>query len=131
MPLVGDVRAAGETPSSLKVKITTQLANFLKLGASNQVTVALKSWRSYRFTLEGEVGKPGVYPSDQYVTVAEAIAMGGGLTRFARRDGIRVLRHDAKTGELLQIPLDYDALASGKRPDMNFFVLAGDTIWVP
>jgi polysaccharide export outer membrane protein len=130
MPLVGDLPAAGDTPSSLKTKIKSGLERFIKLGGGNEITVAVKQWKSYRFTLEGEVGKPGVYPSDQYVTVSEAIAMGGGLTRFAKRDGVRVLRADTK-GTVRQIPIDYDAVASGKRLDMNIWVLPGDTIWVP
>src|SRR6476646_10526751 len=67
MPLVGDLKAAGETPTSLKDKIKGALANYVKLGAGNEVTVAVKAWRSYRFTLQGEVGKPGVMSSDQYV----------------------------------------------------------------
>lgn len=129
MPLVGDLKAAGNTPSALKAAIKVGLEKFIKLGGGNEITVAVKSWKSYRFTLEGEVGKPGVYPSDQYVTVAEAIAMGGGLTRFAKRDGVRVIR--AYEGKQRQIPIDYDAIASGKRPDMNIYVLPGDTIWVP
>ena len=131
MPLVGDVRAAGMTPTELKEKIKQQLANYVKLGAGNEVTVAVKAWRSYRFTMQGEVGKPGVLTSDQYVNVGEAIAMAGGLTRFARRDGIRLFRTDPKTGNVREIPLDYDAFASGKRPDMNIWVMPGDYIYVP
>ena len=131
MPLVGDLPAAGDTPSALKAKIKKALESYLKLPAGNEITVAVKAWKSYRFTLEGEVGKPGVYTSDGYVTVGEAIAMGGGLTRFARRDGVTLLRTTPKSGKVRQIPLDYDALASGKRLDMNIWVLPGDTIWVP
>ena len=131
MPLVGDVHAAGETPTALKDKIKAQLANYVKLGTGSEVTVAVKAWRSYRFTIQGEVGKPGVYTSDQYVNVAEALAMAGGLTRFARRDGIRLERTDPKTGQVRQIPLDYDAFASGQRPDMNIWVLPGDYLYVP
>lgn len=130
MPLVGDVKAAGQTPSALKEKIKTQLANFLKMGAGNEVTVAVRAWKSYRFTIEGEVGKAGVFSSDQYVTVADAIAMAGGISRFARRDEIRLLRRDAK-GNTRRIPLDYDSLASGQRSDMNIYVLPGDLIYVP
>jgi len=130
MPLVGDIKAAGETPSSLKEKIKVQLANFLKMGAGNEVTVAVRAWKSYRFTIEGEVTKAGVFTADQYVTVAEALAMAGGLSRFARHDEIRLMRHNGK-GEVRQIPLDWDAIASGKRPDMNIWVLPGDSIYVP
>ncbi len=130
MPLVGDIKAVGETPTQLREKIKTQLANFLKMGAGNEVTVAVRAWRSYRFTIEGEVTKTGVFTADQYVTVAEALAMAGGLSRFARPDEIRLIRHDSK-GNLRQIPLDYDAIASGRRADMNIYVLPGDQIYVP
>jgi polysaccharide export outer membrane protein len=131
MPLVGDVKASGRTPSELKEAIKAQLTNFLKLNAGNEVTVAVRNWRSYRFTLDGEVSKAGVFTSDHYVTVDDAIAMAGGLTRFAKRSDIILFRNDPKTGELRQIPLDYDLLASGKRTDMNIYVLPGDRIYVP
>jgi polysaccharide export outer membrane protein len=131
MPLVGDIKAAGHTPSELKETIKGQLQNFVKLAAGNEVTVAVRNWRSYRFTLDGEVSKAGVFTSDHYVTVDDAIAMAGGLTRFAKRSDIILFRNDPKTGELRQIPLDYDLLASGKRVDMNIYVLPGDRIYVP
>jgi len=130
MPLVGDILAVGETPSGLKEKIKTQLANYLKMGAGNEVTVAVRAWKSYRFTIEGEVGRSGVFTNDQYLTVAEALAMAGGLSRFAKRDEIKLLRRDAK-GNIREIPLHYDLLASGKRPDMNIYVMPGDLIFVP
>jgi polysaccharide export outer membrane protein len=131
MPLVGDIHAVGSTPSELKTKIKEQLANFVKLAAGNEITVAVKSWRSYKFTVSGEVGRPGVYSSDQYVRVSEAVAMAGGLTRFAKRGEITLIRTEAKTGAVRQIPLDYDALASGKRLDMDIFVLPGDNLFAP
>jgi polysaccharide export outer membrane protein len=131
MPLVGDVKAGGRTPSELKETIKAQLQNFVKLAAGNEVTVAVRNWRSYRFTLDGEVSKAGVFTSDHYVTVDDAIAMAGGLTRFAKRSDIVLFRNDPKTGALRQIPLDYDLLASGKRMDMNIYVLPGDRIYVP
>lgn len=130
MPLVGDLKAGGETPTSLKATINAKLANFVKVQGS-EITVALKTWRSYRFTVQGEVVKTGVFTTDQYVTVADAIALAGGPTRFARRDGLVLTRFDPKTKETKRIPFDYDLIASGKRPDMNIFVLPGDTIYIP
>ena len=131
MPLVGDIKAAGQTPSSLKAQIKTQVQNFVRLQAGTEITVAVRSWKSYRFTIQGEVTRTGVFTSDQFVTVADALALAGGLSRFAKRSGIVLTRRDPKTGQLRQIPLDYESLASGKRPDMNIYVLPGDTIWVP
>jgi polysaccharide export outer membrane protein len=130
MPLVGDIKAAGETPTSLKAKIKAQVGTFVKIQATD-ITVAVKAWKSYRFTIQGEVSKPGVYSADSFVSVSEALAMAGGLTRFAKRSEITLTRKDPKSGEARHIPLDYEALASGKRPDMNITVVAGDALWVP
>src|ERR1051325_10541418 len=41
MPLVGDLKAAGETPSSLRARIRAQVAAFVKIQATD-VTVAVK-----------------------------------------------------------------------------------------
>lgn len=131
MPLIGDIKAAGETPSSLKNKIKGQVQTYVKLQSNQDVTVALRAWKSYRYTIQGEVSRPGVYSSDQYQTVADALAQAGGLTRFAKRSEIKLLRRDPKSGQVRHIPLDYESLASGKRPDMNIIVLPSDTIWVP
>lgn len=130
MPLVGDIKAVGETTPSLKEKIKKQLANYVKMEGT-AVTVALKTWKSYRFTIQGEVMRPSVYTNDSFLTVADALALAGGPTRFAKRSQIVLMRADAKTHETRRIPLDYDALASGKRMDMNIFVLPGDSIYVP
>jgi len=130
MPLVGDMKAAGETPSALREVIKKRLADFVKLQGT-EISVAVKEWRSYRFTVQGEVVKTGMYTSEEYVTVADALALAGGPTRFAKRSQIVLMRKDPKTKETKRIPFDYELLASGKRPDMNIFVLQGDVIYVP
>lgn len=130
MPLVGDLKAVGETPSALKAQIRTKLADFVKIQGT-EVSVAVKEWRSYRFTVQGEVQKTGMYTSSEYVTVSEALALAGGPTRFAKRSQIVLMRKDPKTKAVRRIPLDYETLASGKMPEMNIWVLSGDTIYVP
>ncbi len=130
MPLVGDLKAVGETPSALKAMIRTKLADFVKIQGT-EISVAVKEWRSYRFTVQGEVQKTGMYTSPEYVTVSEALALAGGPTRFAKRSQIVLMRKDPKTRQIRRIPLDYETLASGKMPEMNIWVLSGDTIFVP
>jgi polysaccharide export outer membrane protein len=127
MQLVGDLQAAGQTPSVLQKTITEKVAKYIK---DPIVTVAVRSWKSYRFTIDGEVTRPGVFSSDQYLRMTDAIAMANGLSRFARRGDIKVTRLDAQ-GVARVIPIDYDLLTSGKHPEMNIWVLAGDTIHVP
>lgn len=130
MPLVGDLKAAGETPTTLREMIKARLKDYLKLQGT-EITVAVKAWKSYKFTVQGEVTRQGVFTSDGYVTIADALAMAGGLSKWARRSGIRVFRTDPKTKKVRQIPIDYDPLTSGKRLDMNIWILPGDIISVP
>jgi polysaccharide export outer membrane protein len=132
MPLAGDLKAAGVTPTALKAQIKAKLGEFLKMvPGTDPVTIAVRQWRSYRFTIQGEVTRQGVFTSDHFVTVADAIAMAGGMSRFAKRSEIKLFRPDPKTKQTRTIPLDYDLLASGKRLDMNIWVLPDDVIYVP
>lgn len=130
MPLIGDLKASGETPTSLKLTIRQKLETFVKVEAS-EITVQVRGANSYRFTVSGEVIRPGVYTQGYYVTVAEAVALAGGFTRFAKKNEMVLMRRDGKSGEVRRIPLVYDLLASGRRPDMNIVLLAGDSLYVP
>lgn len=131
MPLVGDLRAVGDTPTSLKQKIMLKVSNFVKLQGPEAITVALRGANSYRFTVSGEVTRPGMMTPDYFVTVSEALALAGGFTRFAKRNEMVLQRRDPKNGAVRTIPLAYDALASGKRPDMNIVLMTGDSLFVP
>jgi polysaccharide biosynthesis/export protein len=130
LPLVGDLQAKTKTPSQLRDDIKRALTNLIKLPAGNEVTVAVKTYASYRFTVSGEVGRPGLYTNPDYVRVGDAIALAGGPTRFANRRDIKVLRTD-RNGNQQSYPIDFDLVASGKRPDMNFWIQPNDVIYVP
>ncbi|MEZ4360879.1 MAG: polysaccharide biosynthesis/export family protein [Kofleriaceae bacterium] len=129
MPLVGDLQAVRKTPTELKEEIKVRLKAFLS-STGLEVTVAVQEWHSYRFTVSGEVSSPGLFTQDQYVTVSEAIALAGGFSRFAKRNQMKLMRR-GDNGELRTIPLVYDLLATGERPDMNIYLLAGDALYVP
>ena len=129
MPLIGDLQALDKTPSELKAAIAEKLAKFYK--ESLEITVAVTNWASYRFTVSGEVNNPGIIDSARYITVAEAIAMAGGLTRFAKKNKMVLVRTDPKTGEIRRIPLAYDPIVKGERLDMNLVLIRGDTLYVP
>jgi len=131
MPLIGDLRAVGETPTALKAMIKAKLADFIKLGSGSEITVAVRGANSYRFTVTGEVTRPGIIQLGYFVTVVEAIAMAGGFTRFAAKDEIVLIRRDPKTGASRSIPLVYRFLADGSHPEMNIVMLAGDSLFVP
>jgi polysaccharide export outer membrane protein len=131
MPLIGDVRAAGETPSSLKTAIQGRLAQYIKDNSASELTVAVKHAASYRVTVAGEVNHPGVFNSDHYMTISEAIAQAGGFTRFAKRNDMTLQRRDPKSNRVKAIPLAYDFLVDGSHPEMNLTMIAGDSLYVP
>ena len=129
MPLVGDIVAAGKSPSVLRVEIEKRVKQFVKLEGS-EITIAVLSVNSYRFTVSGEVGRPGIFNSTSYVTIAEAVAQAGGFSRFAKRNKIILMRRNAE-GVVRRIPIVFDAIADGSHPEMNLVILAGDSLHVP
>lgn len=129
MPLIGDLVANGKTPSQLRIEIGKRLAEYVKLDSS-EITVAVTQVNSYRFTVSGEVTRPGTVTSRQYLSVAEAIAQAGGFTRFAERDKITLQRRNAK-GQIRRIPIVYKFIEDGSHPEMNLVLLAGDSLHVP
>lgn len=130
MPLIGDLPAAGRTPTELKRDIKTELSKYIELEGV-EITIAVTNVASYHFTVSGEVNQPGIFNANRYMSIAEAIAMAGGLTRFAKQDEVVLMRRDPRTGEIRRIPIAYGLIASGKRPDMNLVLLTGDSLHVP
>lgn len=127
MPLVGDLKVAGKTPSQVREEIKVAIGAFVKEAI---VTVAISAVASYRFTVTGSVGQPGTFNSTYYVSVAEALAMAGGPSRFADTGAIEIIRVSAD-GKLRRIPIDYDDISTRKRPEANLMLVAGDTVFVP
>ncbi len=129
MPLVGDIRAAGMTPTQLKNEIAKRLQNFIREEGA-YVTVAVTNVNSYKFTVSGNVTLPGMFSSRQYVTVVEAVALAGGPNRFANPSEMVLIRKD-ETGRIRRIPIDYEAIMAGRAPEQNLIMLRGDTLHVP
>ena len=128
LPLIGDIQVNGSTPSQIKKEVQSRLGAFVK-DESAVVTVAVTDANSYRFTIAGNVEHPGIFVSKYYMTVVEAIALAGGLNKFAG-NRLTLIRH-GKRGELRRIPLDYSRINVGDHPEENIVLLPGDTLFVP
>jgi polysaccharide export outer membrane protein len=129
LPLLGDLKAAGRTPSKLRDEIVQRLATFIK-EESVTVTVAVVGINSYRFVVTGNVEHPGSYASSRYVTVVEALVMAGGPNRFANPDQTIIIRNDATKGTR-RIPIDFPSILNGTHPEQDLTLLPGDTVYVP
>jgi polysaccharide export outer membrane protein len=131
LPLIGDLTAAGLTPTEVKEEVTKRLGNYVK-GEGLVVSVAVVAANSYNFTVSGNVERPGVYTSQRYVTVLEAMQLAGGPNRFASPGGTKLFRRLTRTGSMTRtIPIDYPSVLDGSQPEANLVLLPGDQLYVP
>lgn len=94
-----------------------------------QVTVSLDKASSYRYSIIGDVGQPGIRLMNHRMTVTEAIAEAGGVLGTGDKSKVVVLRRQP-SGVLAQIPVNVSAIYKGKTPDGTYLV-PGDQIIVP
>ena len=126
VPLVGEVDARGQTPAALAAQIARQLKPFI---VAPSVTITLEEATPAKIALVGEVARPGVFPLSPGTGIVQALALAGGLTEFASRDGIFVLRpRPAKPP--LRIRVAYDDLTRGIGRGGLFQLQSGDTVVV-
>lgn len=90
MPLVGDIKAADSTTSQLRNTITEKL----KDGYMKDPKVSLEVLNYRPFFIVGEVMRPGSYNYVNGMTVINAVALAGGYTYRADKDGATIKRHD-------------------------------------
>jgi polysaccharide biosynthesis/export protein len=127
MPLIKDIRVAGLTPSEAEKAITEQLSKQIK---SADVTVIVGQINSKKvFVVGGGVKKEGPISFTYRMTVMQALSEAGGLTDYAKRKKIYVLRNE--NGRQYKLPFDYDAVLRGERTELNIPLQAGDTLVVP
>jgi polysaccharide export outer membrane protein len=126
MPLVNDVYVVGLTPSELQGQLTEKLKPFVN---EPQVTVIVRGIKSRKVFLYGQVSRAGAYPLIGNKTVLELLAEAGGLSPFAKKGSIYILREiDHKQ---VRIPFNYNNALKGKKPTENVELLPGDIVVVP
>jgi len=126
LPLLNDVQAAGLTAMQLAGRIREGLTKYLN---NPQVTVTVTLINSRRVFVTGEVARSGVLPLLPSMTVLQALSAAGGLTQFAREKKIYIVR--TVDGKQVSYPFDYKGALSGKHPETNILLQAGDMIVVP
>lgn len=129
VPLLGDVRAGGRTPSEVAADIQTRLAEYVK---SPQVAVILTELRSHeylsRVRVTGAVRQPISIPYRQGMTVLDAVLAAGGVTEFAAPNRSSLYRRSGDATSSYQVNLQ-EILNNGDL-STNFNVAPGDVITV-
>lgn len=124
LPLIGDVPAGGKTVAELERDIAARLKkDYLQ---NPQVSVFVKEAAGQRVTVEGAVGKPGLYPASGSTTLMQVVAQAGGLQRIADPRGIVVFRY--VNGKRQAAKFDFEAVRKGNADDP--LILGGDVVVV-
>src|SRR5213078_4851729 len=101
LPLLGSVRLAGLTLTQAAARLTDLYGKDYLVNP--RVNVSLVGYAKRRFTVLGQVNRPGSYEmpegSPGGVDLLEAIAMAGGYTRIAAPERVTVRRQSGSAGD--------------------------------
>jgi polysaccharide export outer membrane protein len=131
-PLVGNLDARGLTLKELQTKIAVNLreSQYFPNLTDNEVTVSMVKATGNSVSVVGQVEAPGTFAFDTQLDVMQALSLAGGLTPFADKDEIKVLRRDA-AGVQTAILFDYSQAEEGQKLDQNILLRGGDVVVVP
>lgn len=125
LPMLNDVLVAGKSPSVLASELQVKLKDFINTPV---VTVSLEESRPVTVSVLGEVVRPGVVTLEAGAGVLQALAASGGLTDFAHRDGLFVLRKVEGQPAPRRLRFIFEVLARGEGPAARFTLLPGDVV---
>ena len=115
--------AGGLTPERLAAQLKEGLEG---AGVKNpDLVVEVIQVNSRRFSIQGEVLRPGVFPLVVPIHVFDALGMASGFKEFANKKKILILRADGS-----RLFFSYDDFVKGKKRDQNVLIQNGDTIIV-
>jgi polysaccharide export outer membrane protein len=124
VPLLGSVHLGGLTLGQAASKLTDLYGRDYLVNP--RVNVMLLGYAKRRFTMLGQVNRPGSYEmpdgSPEGVDLLEAIAMAGGYTRIAAPERVSVRRGN----QVLRV----DAKRMARGDHAGFVVQPGDTVTV-
>ena len=126
LPLLGEIRAAGLSPSALTAEIQGSAGRYL---TDPNVTVVVRQINSRKVYITGEVTKGGAFPLTGSLTVMQLIALAGGVLEYAKVNEITVLREEE--GRTRAHRFSYEDVSRGQKLEQNFELRPGDTIVVP
>ena len=125
-PLIGGAKIGGLTVQEAAQAMEAQLREYL---VRPQVSIRVMEYSKRRFTVLGQVMKPGAYdmPDDLSLNLLEAIGMAGGYTRIANPSKVTLKRRVNGTETIFKLNAKTMATEGGNQ---RFDILPGDTILI-
>jgi len=121
LPILGEIEVYGYTIEEIHKKIQERANEYLKDAVVNLKLI------SFKFTVIGEVHRPGTYTNfNNQLTVLEAIGMAGDITDYGNRQKILVVRPTKEGTYSYQINVQDKKLLQSE----GYFLLPNDIVIV-
>jgi polysaccharide export outer membrane protein len=124
LPLVGEVMVAGKHPSELSRELEGRLKQFV---VAPRVTVNVEQSQPITVSTLGEAAHVGTLTLEPPATLIQALSQAGGLTDYADKSRIFVLR---PFPTFQRIRFTWDAVVHNEDGAATFPLRSGDTIVV-
>jgi polysaccharide export outer membrane protein len=121
LPVVGSLQVAGLTLQETQEKMKNLTTEYLK---NPKISVKLIN---FNFTILGEVEAQGKYTvTNAKLSILEALGIAGGLTDYADRARIRIVRQEKDNANIVYIDLLEDNILLSE----NYFLQPNDVVMV-
>lgn len=127
IPLIGATTVAGLSISGAQKKI----ASALEKGSfviKPQVNLIVQLYRSKQISVLGQVNKPGKYALEFTSTLADLLALAGGIGPLGSDNVILIHKVD---GKLQQTSINTLSLFKSGKLDLNYTIADDDILYVP
>jgi polysaccharide export outer membrane protein len=129
---IGEIDAAGKTPSQVANVLMGKILELYEIEGENTIDVRVVAFRSKRYYVLGQVGRPGAQVYTGRDTVLGALALAGSPTVLAWVDRIQVVRPSANKNVKPKIfEFNYDRAAAHGDATKDVLLEPGDIIYVP
>ena len=125
-PLAGELLAQGKTVDQFVDDIKEKLSEFIP---DPPVTVAVLQGSSNKIYVIGKVNRPGEFLVGHHTDVIQALSLAGGLTPYASKSNIKVLRRIGE--DQVVFPFDYGDVIHGDDLAQNIILHRWDVVMVP
>lgn len=122
LPVIGNVQISGLTVLEAQKTVQKEIDKYLEAPVVNLKML------NFNVTIIGEVNKPGTYTSYNYSqNVFDIIGLAGGMTDFADRDQVKLVRTKEGNTEIIYLNFLDDSLLSSK----YYQALPNDVLIIP
>jgi polysaccharide export outer membrane protein len=127
LPYVGDVMAAGNTPSQLDSILTVRFSEVLR---EPNLSVIITNRADKSVYVLGQVARPGGFTYETSISVLQAVAEAGGFVDGAKSDHAVVIRREG-LDRIVGVEVNLAAITSGHAIQNDFWLRNYDIVYVP